>query len=393
MPGKTRESGTSSGQRPYQPMFLFFPAACLLAGLTVPLSVLAVLSGSGWPPGLLAAGHGHEMIFGFALALIAGYALGPLAPGKLLPLFFVWLMARITWLLFPDTLLASVLSPVFALALAWRVVPRFFAAKKWRNQLTGPLIMVLCLLAVLWGLLPPLRWLELPTPDEHALLHVAVLGLLLLMTFMGGRIIAPAVAGTLEKRGIGLEARVQPRLEAALLIVLPLAMLSVPFSAFRPLTAVLLLTAGLLIVLRTARWKLWHCTDRPDLLVFGIGYLWLAIGALATGLTLLGNQPPAASLHLITVAALGTLATSVMARLCWQRARRCPPPGYLVWTLSALMAGAALSRLGAGTHPFGQPLLLSVSAILWSVGFLVLAIHLLYLRFSMRKRSASSRNA
>ena len=41
------------------------------------MSIYAALSGYGWPPGLIGAGHGHELIFGFALALIAGYTLGP----------------------------------------------------------------------------------------------------------------------------------------------------------------------------------------------------------------------------------------------------------------------------------------------------------------------------
>ncbi|MEJ6655217.1 MAG: NnrS family protein, partial [Pseudomonas sp.] len=62
-----------SAKRPA--FLLFFPLAALLAAGVVPLSVWAVLAGSGWPPGLLSSGHGHELIFGFALALIAGYTL------------------------------------------------------------------------------------------------------------------------------------------------------------------------------------------------------------------------------------------------------------------------------------------------------------------------------
>lgn len=63
--------------KPIHTFWLFFPAASLWAAAVVPLSIYAVLSGSGWPPGLIGAGHGHELIFGFALALIAGYTLGP----------------------------------------------------------------------------------------------------------------------------------------------------------------------------------------------------------------------------------------------------------------------------------------------------------------------------
>jgi uncharacterized protein involved in response to NO len=203
---------------------------------------------------------------------------------------------------------------------------------------------------------------------------------LLLMTFMGGRIIAPAVAGTLEKRGIPLEARVQPRIEGALLITLSLAMITVSFALLTAVAALLLLVAGGLIVARALRWKLWLCTDRPDLMVFGIGYLWLAAGAVATGLSLLTDSSPAASLHLITVGALGTLSCSVMLRLYWQRLRKSPPPAGIVWPIAIVIAGSTLTRLAAGNQPFDSPILLSTSAALWSITFLTLALHLLWMR-------------
>ncbi len=310
-----------------QPAFnWFFPAASLLAALLVPLSVWSGGSGSGWPPGLLGAGHGHELIFGFALALVAGYTLGPQPRRILLPLFGLWLLARLSWLLLPGSTAAGLLTPAFALTLAWLVVPRFNAAKKWRNKLTGPLILLICLLAAGYWLIGLVDWRPGGLlPDRRQLMQGTVLGLLLLMTFMGGRIIAPAVAGTLEKKGIALEARVQPRIEGALLVLLGGALVLTLIPSGRPLAGALLVAAAALIVVRTLRWQLWRCPERPDLLVFGIGYLWLAAGSLLSGIALLTAAPLAPALHLITVAALGTLSTSVMLRLAWQRSQRCFP--------------------------------------------------------------------
>src|SRR5690554_137920 len=261
---------TVKSARPFHSFWLFFPAASVWAAVTVPLSIAAVLSGSGWPAGLLGPGHGHELIFGFALALVAGYTLGPQPWRVLGPLFGMWLAARLCWLLAPEALLSQLLSPAFALLLAWHVVPRFRAAKKWRNKVAGPLILVLCLMALVYFLIPA----GLPLPAPRTLLQSAIVGLLVLMTFMGGRLLAPAVAGTLDKQGIALEARVQPRLEGALLAILPLAMVCILFTATEKLAGLLLLASSLLIAIRVARWKLWHCTDRPDLLVLAIGYLW-----------------------------------------------------------------------------------------------------------------------
>ncbi|RBP33528.1 uncharacterized protein involved in response to NO [Marinobacter pelagius] len=358
--------------------WLFFPAAAILAALAVPLSIHGVLSGTGWPPGLLGAGHAHELIFGFALALIAGYTLGPQPRRILATLFILWLLARITWLLAPDSWTAQVLSPAFALLLARCVVPRFNAAKKWRNKIAGPLILVLCLMVPgfwLTGVVGP----DSLMPDRTRLLQSSVLGLLLLMTFMGGRIIAPAVAGTLEKKDIPLEARVQPRIEAALLVLLIAAMGLAMGAATERLAGAVLLPAALLVTIRILRWRLWHCPERPDLLVFAAGYLWLAAGAGVTGTHLLAGIPAIPALHLITVGALGTLSASVMLRLAWQRASRCPPPGWQPISLAALIGLSAVSRYLAGPTPFASPGWLWLSAGLWSAAYLGVALQLLML--------------
>lgn len=355
--------------------WLFFPAAALWAAVVVPMSLFAVMSGTGWPPGLLGAGHGHELIFGFALALIAGYTLGPQPWRLLAPLFGLWLAARFSWLLAPEWLLSQLLSPAFALLLAWQVVPRFQAAKKWRNKIAGPLILALCLLAPAYALTD---WIP-AVLTKRSLMEVAILGLMLLMTFMGGRIIAPAVAGTLEKRGIPLEARVQPRIEGALLIVLPLAMICLPFSGTRLISGALLLLAATLIIVRTVRWKLWRCTDRPDLLVLALGYLWLAAGAGATGVHLFTGQSLVPALHLITIGALGTLSGSVMLRLAWQRACRTFPPAWQVLALASAMAIAAISRYLTGDAPYSQSSLLWLASGVWALSFAGLASQLLAL--------------
>ncbi|MCM0613157.1 NnrS family protein [Marinobacter sediminum] len=368
--------------------WLFFTAASLLAALAVPLSVYSALSGTGWPPGLLGSGHGHELIFGFALALVAGYTLGPQPRRLLASLFLLWLVARISWFLAPESLAAQALSPAFALLLARHAVPRFQAAKKWRNRIAGPLILVLCLLSALfWLASSTLTGSLQPMPDPRQVMVAAIIGLLLLMTFIGGRMIAPAVAGTLEKRGISLEARVQPRIEGVLLIILPLALILtfLPWAAAG--AGLLLVISTLLIVVRTIRWKLWHCRNRPDILVLALGYLWLAAGAGATGFSLLRGTDPIPSMHLITIGALGTLSTSVMLRLAWQRARRTTPPSWQVIGIAIGMAISALARLHAGVTPFTNPHLLGLSAVSWSGTYALVALQLVVLfRHSQNRR-------
>jgi len=367
--------------KPFHAFWLFFPAASLWAALSVPLSIFSATSG--WPPGFIGAGHGHELIFGFALALVAGYTLGPQPWRVLTPIFLAWCLARAFWLIAPELLVSQALSIAFGLMVARQVVPRFQAAKKWRNKVAGPLILALCLAALAYTL----SHYGLPLPSVRRIMLATIIGLLLLMTFIGGRAIAPAIAGILEKRGIPLNARVQPRIEGALLILLSLSILLMLTPATDRTTGLLLIVSGGLIALRTARWKLWLCGHRPDLLVFGLGYLWLATGSTVIGIALLRGQAPLPAMHLITVGALGTLSCSVMLRQAWQRAHRHFPPRWQVLTFAVSIGLAAITRFSAGTNPYAQTDLLWISAIAWSATYAGVFIQLLLLfRHAQTKR-------
>src|SRR5690606_23041773 len=131
----------------------------------------AMTSGSGWPQALMGHGHGFEMLFGFALPVVAGYTLGPTDPRWLAGLFSLWLAARIVQFMAPFSVPALLLSALFGLALAWRIVPRFMVAKKWRNRVLIPLLGGLCVLPAGYLLL---RQINVPL-DARLILHEAVL--------------------------------------------------------------------------------------------------------------------------------------------------------------------------------------------------------------------------
>ncbi len=261
----------------------FFPAAALHAALLLPWSVLTMLGLVPVLPGLATpAGHAHEMLFGYALAVVAGYLLGPQPLRFTLTLLACWLLARIGFLFWPGSWLAVGANLLFAAGLVWKVVPRFVgAAKKWRNQAVAPVVIGLGLASSVAGLdsgpAPQLR--------EQALLLFAVL-----LFFMGGRIIAPALAGHAQSEGRRLEARVQPQIEGAVLILLGLALgLSLlPWALLERVTGGLLVAAGVLSAIRLLRWQPWHCRQRPDLLVLLLGYAWLTVGLLLFGAALSG---------------------------------------------------------------------------------------------------------
>lgn len=360
------------------PQRIFFPVAAFYAACLPALSLWAMF-GSGTPPVLSSpSGHAHEMLFGFALAVVAGYALGPQPRWRLAILVLCWVSARCTDLFWPHNGFTVLLNIAFPGLLAWHLIPRFAkSAKKWRNQALAPLLAALCAMAVVASLAPVLKQSAWVRPSEFA----AVLLFTLLMVFMGGRMIAPAVAGQIQRQGGVLEARVQPRIEGALILSLAAAVLILPISS--PLTALILLLSALLVAIRMLRWRLWACRGRPDLQWLGMGYGWLSLGLGLLGAGLIGWLSPMAGIHAISVGAMGTLTLTVMGRTRLLRLKLDPARSRLMGFAVSLVTLATLLRLivavGSEQMPFGYGFLWG-AAVAWALAFLMLAGGLLFWR-------------
>lgn len=196
------------------------------------------------------------------------------------------------------------------------------------------------------------------------------------LTFMGGRMIAPAAAGAFRERGLHLEARVQPRFESLLLLLLAAAVVTLLIPVTHVVPGHLMLIAGLVATIRLLRWRLWLC-PRPDLWDAGIGYGWVALGLVVFGAALLQGTGQRTALHMVTVGGLGTLASVVMARQHYQRQWKRLPPAVLMLGIMLLMATAALARLAADTVTGVRIEALWLAAAAWSIALVWLAAHLL----------------
>ncbi|MBS0338575.1 MAG: NnrS family protein [Proteobacteria bacterium] len=346
----------------------FFPAATLYAIFVLPASVLAMF---GRVDGLAAlatpAGHAHEMLFGFALAVVAGNQLGPTALPRLALLAGLWLAARIAFLASPLGLVAAAANIGFAALLALQLAPRLFAsAKKLRNQALPLVLTAICASAIAIQLAPGF---------PAAAPGVAVLLYALLMLFMGGRLIAPLVAGQFHKQGVVHEARVQPRIEGALLASMAVAAVAAGLGQIT-LAAITAAAAGVLAAVRMFRWRLWALQRRADLLCLAAGYGWLAAGLVAYGAALAAGRHQTAALHLITVGALGTLTLNVMAMSWTLKARQDPARAAIpVWG-TLLVAAAVLARVLAGLGYGDPPGLMLLAALCWSCAFGLLLVRL-----------------
>lgn len=361
MPGRTvTAAGRVAGN------VFFFPAATLYAIFIVPASVLAMLGRIDLPGALATpAGHAHEMLFGFALAVVAGNQIGPIALPRLALLAALWLAARIAFMTAPQGMVAAAANVAFAALLASLIAPRLFgAAKKLRNQALPLVLTAICASGIAFQL-----------ADRNTALSLAPLLYALLMLFMGGRLIAPMVAGQFTRQGIGHEARVQPRIEGALLLAMAIAAVAAAFGMLM-LTAVAVAAAGMLATVRLLRWRLWALRRRPDLLCLAAGYAWLGLGLMAYGAALAAGRYQTAALHMITIGALGTLTLNVMAMSWTLKARQDPARATVPVWATLLIAAAVLARVLAGSG-IGDPAeLLLLASLCWSSAFGLLLIRL-----------------
>lgn len=314
---------------------------------------------------VIPTGHAFEMLFGLAPALIAGYLLGPMPARRLAWFMGFWLLARTADLTAPFTWSALIFNALFVTLLARQLLPRLWAAKKWRNRSLVPLLGVIFALAVASILASQLNASLL----HRYLIDESVQLFALLMLFIGGRMLAPAVAGEFYRQGIELTARVQPNIEAGLILTITAAYILSPVAA--PLSGILLISSGILAGIRLLRWQLWRCRARPDLLCLGLGYSWLILGLILLGWTKLNdNNYFSIVVHAITIGALGTLATNVIVRVTLLHIKQYPSHIMLITVMTGFMSIAAITRMAANLSNH-QEILLIAAASGWSIAFLL----------------------
>lgn len=387
-PGMTDPSAPRPARRlPVLPHVLFFPAAALYAASILPWSVLSMTGVVAGPAALSTGpGHAHEMLLGYALAVVAGYQLPPRPLPRVLLLFGSWVLARAAYLAGPGGL-ASIFDIVFITALGMHVAPRLFrAAKKLRNRALPGILVALCVVGIAYEAAACLAG----TASLPPLMTAVVLLLAALMLFMGGRIIAPAVAGQAHRQGRSLAARVQPRVEGWLIVAMTVAVIAALVPSYERAMRGACAGAAVLALVRLLRWQLWACRGRPDLLCLGAGYGCLALGLAAIAASSAGAER-AAALHLVTVGALGTLTFNVMAATLLHKARRDPAAEpLLVWGTVAIGVAAVL-RLAASLAPARGVELLVVSSALWTGAFVALCwLIARCLRATGRRRAAEA---
>lgn len=358
---------------------LFFLSAAIYAVGTIVLWVLFYSYGVAVPVQHVPVvyWHAHEMLFGYALAVITGFLLtavsnwtgAPLLSGRpLLLMWLLWLIPRIVFFV-PGIAwfyLGLLCEALFISALIYNVITPVIAAKQWRQIgiISKLVLLALANLAYYYGVL---YWLQDGGRLGLALGLYFVLGLI--FTF-ARRVFPPFI-----ERGVGYDVslknwKIVDRLSLVLFFVFALS-----DAVARNNPSVLYLSGALFLVhcIRLYGWYTHGIWRRPLLWILYIGYAALTLGFLLKALSVAGLVGYNIPLHTFAYGGVGLITLGMMSRVALGHTGRNvfrPPPAIQVIFVSitlGFLARVVLPMIDAGHYE----LWIAVSGGLWTLSFLV----------------------
>jgi uncharacterized protein involved in response to NO len=364
----------------FRPFFLLVGAYAILIVPAWGLHLSGVLI---WPDALPASvRHGHEMIFGFAGAAIAGFLLTavatwtgrpPVSGPLLMGLCTAWIAARIGAFLpaFFGRGLWSIASLLFwggVLALVSREV---LAVRNIRNY------KVLALLAAF--LATEIYFFSAPGSVEgrETALRIGLCLVIGMILLVGGRIIPGFTQNWLRLN--------RPQLAVSLpafdrfdgMAIAASALFAVAFVVwpYSRGAGLLGIAASALQLFRVIRWRGWLAGPEPLLWVLHVGYAWIPVGLALLGTGMLLDHPGIrdSGFHALGYGAVGTLILGVAARVALGHT------GRPLQAFSSMTVAFSLITLGTVFRLFAQPggLPMWASIGLWFAAYLLFLVRYL----------------
>jgi len=353
----------------------FFLLAALFAALVVPgwllaldgrLQVASYLDPLSW--------HAHEMVFGFAVAVIAGFLLTAVGNWTnretivglpLLALAALWVAGRVAvfgTLALPPSIVAAT-DLAFLPALIAVIARPLIATRNRRNYVMMAILAALFLanLAVhldVLGVLPGWRL-------RGSRLAVDIVVLVIL-------VIAGRTFPMFTRNATGVEAIASsPRLDRLALAAMAALVVLDAVAPDLAVTAAWSAVVGVLALARSRGWGAWHARHQPLLWILHLGYLWIPVGLVLRGVSALTDAvPPAIATHALTVGAVGCLTLGMMARVALGHSGRvlsAPRPIVAAFALALLAAVVRISAPVLGIAHYRATLY--VAGALWTAAF------------------------
>ncbi len=351
----------------------FYLLAAALAALAVPLWIAeyaGYLGGAGYLSGSL--WHAHEMLFGFASAVIVGFLFTAVRNWTNRPtptrtplalLAVLWLAGRVLLPIGPGWLAAAVdvaFLPFAALGIA---IPLAKSGNR-RNYFFVGLLLLIAAANLVFHLG---RLGVLPDVGREAL-HAALYVVIFIIAVMAGRVVPMFTANAIPGARVWRNAT----LDRAALAGLAVALAAAVVRPDSPVTALLCALAAVLHVLRARGWVPFSTGGTPILWILHLSYAWIPLGLLLHAAAALTPAVPAtAALHAFAVGAAGGMIIGMITRTARGHTGLPLQAGAAETAAYALVHAAAVVRVfGIVLLPSHYLATLAVAAALWSAAFL-----------------------
>lgn len=318
--------------------------------------------------------HIHEMLYGYAAAVIAGFLLTaipnwtgrlPINGPPLAALALLWLAGRaaIFFSAYTGPLLSAATDISFLVALAVAAAREIVAGRNWRNLRVLAIVGLLIAGNVVFHFEV---WSGGRTDYAPRLALAAVICLIMLI---GGRIVPSFTRNWLARQHKGRLPVPFNRFDAVALAAGALTLAAWVALPGNMLTGILLFAAATLQAMRLARWageRTW-----PDRLVFvlHVAYAFVPIGFALIGAAILfpATVPASAGIHAFTTGAVGMMTLAVMTRASLGHTGRPLTASPATQAIYLCALAAALARIAAA---FILPMeLMHVAAVAWVLAF------------------------
>ena len=351
----------------------------LLASLFSAFSVLLwAAQFSGYLPSAYLQGqvwHGHEMLFGYTIAVIAGFLLTavrvwtsePTPSGvPLMALAALWVCGRVL-VLTPFIMTAAVVNAAFPVAVAVAISIPLWRSRNVRNYFfVGLLVLVGALIfAVHLALqgrfdLSPLLGLQL-----------ALDVVLFIMVVMGGRVIPMFTNNGVPGANATRHALVEKFALGTVMLLFAADLLQLPQTVIATIALISALAHGV----RLYFWKPWRTLATPLVWILHAAYAWIVVHLALRGLSALELLAGSYATHVLTVGAIGGLTLGMMTRTArGHTGRPLIADGFELAVFMLIQVAAVVRVFGGMASPGLHVVSVQVSALLWAAAFGLYAV-------------------
>lgn len=323
--------------------------------------------------------HGHEMVFGYAAAVVAGFLLTAARnwtgiqtiTGKPLALLAaIWLAGRLLPL-FADTiphLVIAIVDCSFLLGLAIALAFPLIRSKQINNIIFLPLLLVM----LAGNILVHLQLLGVMNASAQIGESLGVYMVALVVVIMGGRVIP-----FFTERGLdsGINSRHWQWIERLAPLTIILYLLTQLFITNTLLLALMAAVTAVVHGVRLAGWYQHGIWRVPLLWVLHLGYGWLVISFILELLSALGLVDNMLALHALTAGGIGVLTLGMMARVALGHSGRpLVASNTMAWAFALLNIGVVVRVLLPALFPEWDSWLIFVSGGLWIIAFAIFTL-------------------